>query len=604
MNESMSSSHVGHRRDRPTWPILRVVLFSVALVVLFVVVWVGVRGYLAAQHLRDAAVSADSVRADILGNDGDAALASAHRLRDQVHAARDLTGDVVWRATEVVPVIGDDLRAVRQVSDVLSSVTDDAVLPMAAIASDVSVDSFRPVDGGIDLAPLIAAQPVVGGADVSITTQLMVARSIDATGAIAPVRDAVSQLVTVLSSASDQVDVVARALDLAPAMMGATGGRDYLVLFQNNAELRATGGIPGAVALLHVENGKIDLVQQASSSDFPKADAPVLPLPDETRGLYGDITGQYIQDVNLTPQFPLSAQLAREMWKRQFGTEVDGVLSIDPVALSYLMTATGPITLPTGDVLTADNVVPLLLNEAYSRYEDPVDQDLFFAGTASGVFSAVASGALEPRTLLSALSRAGAERRIYLWSSDPLEQERIAETSLAGELPTSTPDRPRFGVYLNDGTGAKMDYYLGAGFGVGQNVCRQDGRSTFVVEVTLHNDAPVDAATSLPAYVTGDGNFGVPAGLISTNVAVYAPSQGVFMEATVDGQPAGVQTATDSGHAVVQLQTTLSPGQSTTIKMSFLGGPTTTGAAQLETTPIVNLPETQQVSVACESPLT
>ena len=569
-----------------------------------VAAWVGIRGYLAAQHLRAAVGLAEIVQARVVGDDGTGALSSAESLQREVTAARSLTSDPVWRATEFVPFVGDDLEAVRQVAGVLSSVADDAIVPVAGIASTVSVDSFKPVDGVVDLAPLVAAQPAVSRADESLASQLRIVRDIDTSGTVQQVGDAVGQLEEVLSRASAQVDVVSRAVDLAPVMMGADGPREYLVLFQNNAELRATGGIPGAVALLHVEGGKLSLVQQASSSDFPRADAPVLPLPAETTGLYGDITGQYIQDVNLTPQFPLTAQLAREMWKRQFGTSVDGVLSMDPVALSYLMTATGPITLPTGDVLTSENVVPLLLSEAYARYSDPVQQDLFFAGTASGVFSAVASGALDPQALVAALARAGDERRVYLWSADPTEQARIAETSLAGELPTSTSTAPKFGVYLNDGTGAKMDYYLGVDFGVGQAVCRQDGRSTYVVEVTLRNDAPADAATTLPTYVTGGGVFGVAPGLISTNLAVYAPSGGVFMEAAVDGQPAGVQTATDSGHAVVQLQTTLSPGQSTTIKMSFLGGPATTGAAELETTPIVNLPETQQVSVACESPLT
>jgi hypothetical protein len=569
-----------------------------------VAAWVGIRGYLAAQHLRAAVGLAEMVQARVVGDDGTGALSSAESLQREVTAARSLTSDPVWRATEFVPYVGDDLEAVRQVAGVLSSVADDAIVPVAGIASTVSVDSFKPVDGVVDLAPLVAAQPAVSRADESLASQLRIVRDIDTSGTVQQVGDAVGQLEEVLSRASAQVDVVSRAVDLAPVMMGADGPREYLVLFQNNAELRATGGIPGAVALLHVEGGKLSLVQQASSSDFPRADAPVLPLPAETTGLYGDITGQYIQDVNLTPQFPLTAQLAREMWKRQFGTSVDGVLSMDPVALSYLMTATGPITLPTGDVLTSENVVPLLLSEAYARYSDPVQQDLFFAGTASGVFSAVASGALDPQALVAALARAGDERRVYLWSADPTEQARIAETSLAGELPTSTSTAPKFGVYLNDGTGAKMDYYLGVDFGVGQAVCRQDGRSTYVVEVTLRNDAPADAATTLPTYVTGGGVFGVAPGLISTNLAVYAPSEGVFMEAAVDGQPAGVQTATDSGHAVVQLQTTLSPGQSATIKMSFLGGPATTGAAELETTPIVNLPETQQVSVACESPLT
>ena len=600
----MSASHAAPRGDRSTWRLISRVLLVLVVLAAAVAAWVGIRGYLAAQHLRAAVGLAEMVQARVVGDDGTGALSSAESLQREVTAARSLTSDPVWRATEFVPFVGDDLEAVRQVAGVLSSVADDAIVPVAGIASTVSVDSFKPVDGVVDLAPLVAAQPAVSRADESLASQLRIVRDIDTSGTVQQVGDAVGQLEEVLSRASAQVEVVSRAVDLAPVMMGADGPREYLVLFQNNAELRATGGIPGAVALLHVEGGKLSLVQQASSSDFPRADAPVLPLPAETAGLYGDITGQYIQDVNLTPQFPLTAQLAREMWKRQFGTSVDGVLSMDPVALSYLMTATGPITLPTGDVLTSENVVTLLLSEAYARYSDPVQQDLFFAGTASGVFSAVASGALDPQALVAALARAGDERRVYLWSADPTEQARIAETSLAGELPTSTPTAPKFGVYLNDGTGAKMDYYLGVDFGVGQAVCRQDGRSTYVVEVTLRNDAPADAATTLPTYVTGGGVFGVAPGLISTNLAVYAPSEGVFMEAAVDGQPAGVQTATDSGHAVVQLQTTLSPGQSATIKMSFLGGPATTGAAELETTPIVNLSETQQVSVACESPLT
>jgi hypothetical protein len=583
---------------------LRVILLVVGAVVVLTVAWVGIRGYLASRHLQAAVGLAQDVQTQVLDNDGAAALATAAQLGDEVHAARDLTGDPVWRAVEVLPVVGDDLTAVRQVSEVLSTVADDAITPVAGVASSVSIDAFKPVDGAIDLAPLIEAQPAVTRADTTLGSQLRIAQGIDTTRTVGQVKDAVAQLVDVLGRASGQVDAVARAVELAPAMMGADGPREYLVLFQNNAELRATGGIPGAVALLHVEGGKLSLVQQASSSDFPRADSPVLPLPEETRGLYGDITGQYIQDVNLTPQFPLSAQLASEMWKRQFGTSVDGVLSMDPVALSYLMTATGPITLPTGDALTSENVVSLLLSEVYSRYSDPAQQDLFFAGTAAGVFSAVASGSLDPTALVTALARAGDERRIYLWSADSGEQSRIAETTLAGELPASTPTKPRFGVYLNDGTGAKMDYYLSAEFGVGESVCRQDGRSTYVVEVTLRNDAPADAATSLPRYVTGGGAFGVPAGLVSTNVAVYGPSEGVFMEGSVDGQPGALQTATDSGLSVVQVQATLSPGQSTTIKLAFLGGPQTSGPAELETTPIVNLPETKEVSVACESPLT
>jgi len=606
LNEHMSGDPAGRRLAGSGRKTLRWIVLGFVIVVVGSVAWIGIRGYLASQHLQTAVGLAAEVQGSLTSND-EATVGAARELQAEVRSAVDLTSDPVWRVAEVVPFVGDDLRAVRQVSAVLSTVADDAVVPVAEVAGSVDVESFKPVDGALDLQPLVDAQPAVDRAADTLTSQLAVARAIDTSGTVPQVTDAVDQLVDVLGGASAQVDVVARAVDLAPGMLGADGPRDYLVLFQNNAELRATGGIPGAVALLRVEGGKISLVQQASSGDFPRADAPVLPLPVETQGLYGAITGQYIQDVNLTPQFPLSAQLAREMWKRQFGTEVDGVLSIDPVALSYLLTATGPVTLPTGDVLTSDNVVSTLLSTAYSRYSDPTQQDDFFAGAAATVFSSISSGNLYATALLAGLARAGEERRLYLWSADDTEQSRIAETTLAGELPTSTADQPTFGVYFNDGTASKMDFYLGTKISIGQAVCRQDGRPSWVVDVTLTNNAPADAATSLPEYVTGGGQLGTPAGDISTNVSIYAPSEGVFVAAAEDGAEVGLQTATDSGLSVTQYQKTLSPGQTSTMRVEFLGGDpvanATTAIPGIESTPTVHGTETQSLKINCESRL-
>ncbi|MGP2481120.1 DUF4012 domain-containing protein, partial [Listeria monocytogenes] len=85
-----------------------------------------------------------------------------------------------------------------------------------------------------------------------------------------------------------------------------------------------------------------------------------------------------IQDVTQVPDFAVGAPLAREMWRRQTGTAVDGVIAVDAVALSSLLEATGPVTLPTGDVLTSADAVPLLLDEVYRRYPDPKSHDVFF----------------------------------------------------------------------------------------------------------------------------------------------------------------------------------------------------------------------------------
>ncbi len=368
----------------------------------------------------------------------------------------------------------------------------------------------NPTDGKIDLQPLVAAQPAVAKATTRSARRPARPTRIDTGDTVSAVTDAVNQLRASLASVSEQAAVADKVVQLAPAMLGDGGAKQYLVLFQNNAELRAGGGIPGAVALLDVEDGAIHLAEAGVTAGFlGPYDDPVLPLTTDTQGLYGAITGEYMQDVTLTPRFDTSAKLAREMWKRQFGQRVDGVLSIDPVTLGYILKATGPVDLPTGDRLTSDNAVQLLLSDAYAKYPDPAVQDLFFASAASAVFTKVSEGGFDPKEFIAALTTGVDEGRVKLWSADKGEQAELTGTAIAGGLPTSDSSSQQFGVYLNDATGAKMDYYLEKTVSVGSEVCRKDGRPTWTVEVTLKSTAPADAATSLPEYVTGAGAFGV-----------------------------------------------------------------------------------------------
>jgi hypothetical protein len=310
-----------------------------------------------------------------------------------------------------------------------------------------------------------------------------------------------------------------------------------------------------------------------------------------------------MQDVTLTPRFDLSAQLASAMWKQKFGTSVDGVVSIDPVALSYLLAATGPVTLPTGQQLTSQNVVSTLLSTSYSTYPVPAEQDAFFASAAGAVFTKVASGSFDPKALVTALTQAATEHRLHVWSDRPAEQKTIAATALSGALPTSTPKQPAFGVYFNDATGAKMDYYLTTQVSVGQAVCRKDGRPTWVVEVTMTNTAPANAATALPSYVTGGDVYGVALGNVRTDVAVYAPKTGVFVGAAQDGAARSLHTATDSGTPVAQYQTELSPGKTTTWRVEFLGATPKSKMPTFVSTPGVHTNVTKNMSVSCKSPL-
>ena len=577
---------------------LWVVLGLLAVLVLSTA-WVGVRGYLAKGDLESAIPLASSIQDQLLAAEGAGAADSVTQLQEHSASAAALTSDPIWRAFETLPWLGTNLTAVRQMAGAVDDVAQNAVGPLAEVAATIDLEAFKPVDGAIDTQPLRDAQPQVSAAADSLNRAADAAEAIDTSSVLGVVRSAATQLQSVLTPTAASLDAMDRAITLLPGMLGADGPRNYVLMFQNPAELRATGGIAGALALVNTDSGRINLAQQASSGDFPRADAPVLPLSDETRGIYGDITGQFIQDVNLTPEFPVSGALAAEMWRLQFGLEVDGVISLDPVTLSYLLEATGPITLPTGDVLTAENAVQLLLTDVYTRYERPVEQDAFFAAAASSVFTAVSSGSADPVKLISALARAGDEHRVLIYSAHDDEQAVLAETTLAGGLPVSDADTTRFGVYLNDGTGAKMDTYLDVGLAVGQATCRNDLRPEFAVDVTLTNSAPADAATALPDYVTGGGDFGVTPGNIKTVLSVYGAPDMQNLGLTRDGQVTPYHPASHVNYPVSTLDVELAPGESTVVRFTWLGSQPFSGNVEIQNTPIIHLPETEALDYSC-----
>lgn len=602
----MSPSHAASKRASRSMSGRTIVgwcLAGVGLVLLVCVAWIGIRALIAKGDLQASVSLVSQIKTEIGAGNVTAAQATTKHLSDKVHNARDLTSDPIFRAAEILPLAGPNLTALRHATAIVSDVADTSVAPLASVAGSINLASFKPVNGAVQLQPLEAVAPTVIKANAAMQSELAEARAIDTSHTITPVNDAIRQLTDSLASAADVTDAAVRVVRLLPPMMGENGPRNYLLLFQNNAEARSTGGIAGALAVLHVENGAISLTQQASSADFRHLTEPVMPLPKDTSAFYGPLMGEYIQDVNLTPQFPVAAQLAQQMWKQQIGTDVDGVITLDPVALSYLLKATGPVTLASGDRLTSKNAVRLLLSDAYARYERPQDQDAFFASAAAEVFAKLAAGDLQPKPMISALVKAANEHRILIWSGNGDEQKSLEQTTLAGGLPVSSATAQRFGVYLNDRTMAKMDYYLHTSVGLGQATCRADKRPTYAVSVTVKSTAPADAASALPAYVLGGEGAGVPLGSISTAVSVYAPAGSTLVGAVSDGKQYAVNWGTVGGHPVGQVSIVLAPGQATTVQLQFLGKSAFSGELSAQTTPGVHVTETRRLDFNCESAL-
>ena len=555
------------RRRRTT----RAVLLGAGAVVLLGILWVMFRTYQAYSHLQNAAAAVstlqDEVR-DITKTDPTATSRTVEDLQAETDSAVSAVNDPLYRAATVIPFVGSNLDALREVSTTVDSLAQNVMPSLVQISTTLQPSELAPERGTFDVEPLQQISPLLQNAEAAVNQAREQLAGIDRSNVIGPVGDAVDSLSSKLDAAADVTGPGARIARLVPPMLGGDKPRTYLMLFQNLAEPRATGGIFGSFALIQADHGKVSILQQgASSRTLGFFDPPVAELTENQKHLYSELMAQYPQDVNFTPDFATAAPLFAELYRLRTGTTVDGVMSIDPVALSYALKGTAPIDIGEGFTITADNVVPILLSTAYQQFDekDQNARDDFLAHGTGMAFSEVMSGRGDSAVIFDGLRQAASERRILIYSTNPTEQADLAQTNLAGGL-DQNPGSPSIGVFLNDGTGAKLGYYLSNEVKVTQGQCRADGRRELDVAVTMHYDAP---SSGLPAYVTGAIPQGQPY-ILKTNVLAFAPLGGGVVGATRDGQDIGIGRGQDHLREVGTATIAMNPGSSTVVTFTVL----------------------------------
>ncbi|HYN95252.1 MAG TPA: DUF4012 domain-containing protein [Pilimelia sp.] len=542
----------------------------------------GVAGVRAERHLRQAAVVFGQLQAQLEAGQASAARRTLSRLRTETGAARAATGGLAWRAGGGLPWLGDDVRAVGTVAATLDDLVRDGLTPLVRAAGSLDPAALAPRGGRVPLSALGQAEPLLRAADAAVRRAHGRVSGIPSGGLRPGVRAAVGQLRDRLGRAASVTGTAARTAAALPAMLGADGPRTYLMFFQNLAEVRATGGLPGAYVIVRADRGTVRLLEQGTAAtDMKTFPRPVLPLGRAMRALYTDRLATFPGDVNFTPHFPTAAALLREMYRRRSGRIVDGVLATDPVALSYLLRVTGPVAVPGGPALTARTAVRQLLADAYARAQSNAAQDRYFADAARAVFDMLTHRPGDPRALIAALARAAGERRLLVWTAHPAEQRTVAGTVLEGALPTTDGDRPTVGVFLNDGGGSKLSYYLTHAAELTESPCRRAGRRELRLRVRLGTTAP---AAGLPDSVLGLGLAGRYT--TRTNVVVFAPAGGAVGSATVDGTARPLGTGTERGRAVGVVTLDLRPGSAKTVEMTLLtSADASSGRPRLWTTP-------------------
>ncbi|MFF2372307.1 DUF4012 domain-containing protein [Agromyces sp. NPDC058110] len=538
--------------------------------VLAAAAWIGVRGWLAKSELEAAAEAGEEAASAMLAHDADAAEAAADGFGAHAAEAARLTGDPIWAVAEAIPWVGDDLAAASTMARELDRVASDAVLPLVAILGDLDPNALRDSEGRIDVARIASVAPVIHGASTSIGTALDRVSGIPSEGLFAPVASAREQFVGALDRASGVAGAVDDAVSFVPAALGSEGARQYLILSLNNAELRTAGGIPGAIALVSVEDGVLTLVRQAGAYDFSEFASP-LALDDGTRAVFGDEVGRYIQNITMTPDFAETGELAAGMWQQTFGDRIDGVVALDPIALSYLLAATGPVTVPGAAPIDADNAVERLLVDPYRVPTfDQFARDRYFGAIAAATLTSMLSQPVDLGALVSSVGRAGDEHRLSIWSAHPDEQAALERSTFAGLLAAQQESGDQtYGVYLNDSTAAKLDPYLGVSIDVGAAPADDGGRAEVTVRVTLENTVTQSDLALMPSDASGAYREGFGHGRIATIVTV-SPPEGTFDGGVVvDGERVAYASRDGFAGPANSLPVDIEPGATIVLEFRF-----------------------------------
>ena len=489
----------------------------------------------------------------------------AKKIDELCSSMKKETSSPVWTMASFIPVYGSDINAARTMVDALSDVSSGALVPMADnLAQATPGKLFQ--NGTINVSALQAVADSLSDSSKVFKSANKKVQSIGDTH-IAQVTELVDKAKDGFAVLDGAVDAAEKVAPVLPQMLGANGQtRNYLVYAMNNVEIRACGGFGGSQGLISVTDGQMsigDFVPRIGLSE----DEAVESVDEEDEALFGDHSNLYNSGNTYSPDWPRNSQRVAALWKSQYGQDVDGVVGIDPVFLQYLLGLVGNVSLPDGTVVDGTNAAKVLMHDVYWNY--PVEEsDGIFASVASAAFDKILGGIgdVDVTKLVGAFERGAEEGRLIAWMRNDDEQNAIKEMGIDASLPD--PDDPSAdpvaGVYFNNLSFSKLDWYLNADTQIGQGVKNGDGACSYRITVTLTNIMTQEEAGKLPDYVAASAP-GTSRDDERLYVSLFAPTGGSITDLTVEGTQFGLFAATWHGVPCYSGTVDLHAGETTTI---------------------------------------
>ncbi len=558
------------RKRRRVWPWIVIPL----VLIIAGVAAVGIIFFQQAMQVKDDLTAAkgklSSVTDSVKTGDTAAVEKAAADVTKLVANANGIVSGQLWDILGGVPVVGANVHAVQQTTKATHVLVTDAMPPALELLKTLDVKNLKLEGGGFNLEPFRAAQQQLPAVNAAFADAKTYVGKIDRTAILSVVDDNIGQLVDIIDESQPALATAEKYLPTMLTLLGADGPRNYALLFQNNAEMRSTGGNPGTGAILHVENGKIDMREDAEVANYAwvgyhNADVPEIE-PAEKAQLFDDDTIHFVQNYTRYPDFRDTGASVQKLWQHANGSTLDGVFSIDPIVLSYMLRVTGPVEVPGESTkLTSKNAVKVLLSDTYERFgSDGLAADVYFAKASAAIFDKVSAGGWDVMKMWDQLKQGAEEQRIYMWFPSEADEKMAVEFGLDGAVTSDNKTKTQTGIYLNDESVGKLQYWLSTSMSV---QCDAKAR-TVTTAVTMKNSIP-DSIQSSYTLGARSPKYGHPRTTMLIDVLSFAVPGGKLTATDPSADELGRdRTGAYNGREAKSLGVALAQGETRTVSFT------------------------------------
>jgi len=214
-----------------------------------------------------------------------------------------------------------------------------------------------------------------------------------------------------------------------------------LFLFQNNQEMRATGGFIGSYGVMDIFNGRINkfFIDGIFNPDGQLREKVVPPVPIQK------ISAAWsLHDSNWFPDFPVSAEKAIWFYEKTGGPTVDGIITMTPNVMEKLLEVSGPIDMLEYEVtIDKDNFLEEVQNEVEVEYDKELNQPKkILADLAPKILDAIFNSKKVSSVVktLDILMESLNEKQLLLYSRNYEIEKKISEEGWSGEILSTDKD--------------------------------------------------------------------------------------------------------------------------------------------------------------------